>query len=151
MYFCKNLSHCLNQPLKRWMVKFRSAKKQRKSTIRFSWTSTCLLWIHPKQQLKWFQQRAVYNFHMLSMRYVIEEIKRLNKEFTICFLDFQLRWWNPFSSVKWTLWDALCYLWLIICSLIFVFFFAVFKRTDWCFRSNGTKPGFKSESGPQIC
>ena len=29
MYFnCKNLSHCLNQPMKRWMVKFRSSENK---------------------------------------------------------------------------------------------------------------------------
>ena len=28
MYFCKTLSHCLNQPLKRWMIKFRSTKNK---------------------------------------------------------------------------------------------------------------------------
>ena len=102
---------------------------------------------HPKQQLKWFQQRAVYNFHMLSMRYVIEEIKRLNKEFTICFVDFHLRWWNPFSSVKWTLWDALCYLWLIICSLIFVFVLQFSKELTGVFVQMGQSPVLKVKVG----
>ena len=66
-------------------------------------------------------------------------MKRLNKEFTICFVDFQLSWWNPFISEKWlTLSDALCYLWLIICSLIFVLQFS--KELTGIFFQMGQTP-----------
>ena len=86
--------------------------------------------------------------HMLSLSHVIEKMKRLSKEFTICFVDFQLRWWNLFVSVKWTLWDALCYLWRMICSLIFVFFFLQFSRelTD-VFVQMGQSPVLKVKVG----
>ena len=85
--------------------------------------------------------------HMLSLRHVIEKMKRLNKEFTICFVDFQLSWWSPFISEKWTLWDALCYLWLIICSLIFVFVLQFSKELTGVFVQMGQSPVLKVKVG----
>ena len=84
---------------------------------------------------------------MLSLCHVIEKMKRLNKGFTICFVDFQLSWWSPFISEKWTLWDALCYLWLIICSLIFVFVLQFSKELTGVFVQMGQSPVLKVKVG----